>query len=46
MTKLLKHKELDFSQIKPIPAIEQNSRLKQIIEQIMKERLIEKIWMM
>ncbi|WP_407511633.1 hypothetical protein [Wolbachia endosymbiont of Trichogramma kaykai] len=36
LTKLLKHKELDFSQIKPIPAIEQNSRLKQIIEQVMR----------
>lgn len=43
MTKLLKHKELDFSQIKPIPAIEQNSRLKQIIEQAMKERLTDAI---
>ncbi|MGY5878164.1 TomO hydrophobic C-terminal domain-containing protein [Wolbachia endosymbiont of Nasonia giraulti] len=43
MRKLLKHKELDFSQIKPIPAIEQNSRLKQIIEQVMKERLTDAI---
>ncbi|WP_265025038.1 TomO hydrophobic C-terminal domain-containing protein [Wolbachia endosymbiont (group B) of Pammene fasciana] len=43
LTKLLKHKELDFSQIKPIPAIEQNSRLKQIIEQVMKERLTDVI---
>ncbi|MFP3030096.1 MAG: ankyrin repeat domain-containing protein [Wolbachia sp.] len=43
LTKLLKHKELDFSQIKPIPAIEQNSRLKQIIEQVMKERLTDAI---
>lgn len=43
LTKLLKHKELDFSQIKPIPAIEQNSRLKQIIEQAMKERLTDAI---
>lgn len=43
LTKLLKHKELDFSQMKPIPAIEQNSRLKQIIEQAMKERLTDAI---
>ena len=43
LTKLLKHKELDFSQIKPISAIEQNSRLKQIIEQAMKERLTDAI---
>ncbi|WP_265031101.1 ankyrin repeat domain-containing protein [Wolbachia endosymbiont (group B) of Athalia cordata] len=43
LKKLLKHKELDFSQIKPIPAIEQNSRLKQIIEQAMKERLTDAI---
>lgn len=43
LTKLLKHKELDFSQIKSIPAIEQNSRLKGIIEQAMKERLIDDI---
>ncbi|WP_341813786.1 hypothetical protein [Wolbachia endosymbiont (group B) of Germaria angustata] len=43
LRKLLKHKELDFSQIKPIPAIEQNSRLKQIIEQAMKERLTDAI---
>ncbi|WP_143689593.1 ankyrin repeat domain-containing protein [Wolbachia endosymbiont of Nilaparvata lugens] len=43
LTKLLKHKELDFSQIKPISAIEQNSRLKGIIEQAMKERLIDVI---
>ncbi|BET29607.1 MAG: ankyrin repeat domain-containing protein [Wolbachia endosymbiont of Ephestia elutella] len=43
LTKLLKHKELDFSQIKPIPAIEQNSRLKQIIEQVMRERLTDVI---
>lgn len=39
MTKLLKHKELDFSQIKPIQAIEQNSWVKQIIEQAITERL-------
>ncbi|WP_264377939.1 TomO hydrophobic C-terminal domain-containing protein [Wolbachia endosymbiont (group B) of Philonthus cognatus] len=43
LTKFLKHKDLDFSQIKPIPAIEQNSRLKQIIEQAMKERLTDAI---
>ncbi|WP_264719925.1 TomO hydrophobic C-terminal domain-containing protein [Wolbachia endosymbiont (group B) of Eucosma cana] len=43
LRKLLKHKELDFSQIKPISAIEQNSRLKQIIEQAMKERLTDTI---
>ncbi len=43
LRKLLKHKELDFSQIKPMPAIEQNSRLKQIIEQAMKERLTDAI---
>ncbi|WP_265017752.1 MULTISPECIES: ankyrin repeat domain-containing protein [unclassified Wolbachia] len=39
LTKLLKHKELDFSQIKPIQAIEQNSWVKQIIEQAITERL-------
>jgi ankyrin repeat protein len=38
LTKLLKHKELDFSQIKP-QAIEQNPQLKQIIEQSITERL-------
>uniref|UniRef100_A0AAU7YLJ3 Ankyrin repeat domain-containing protein n=1 Tax=Wolbachia endosymbiont of Oeneis ivallda TaxID=3171168 RepID=A0AAU7YLJ3_9RICK len=43
LTELLKHKELDFSQTKPIPAIEQNSRLKQIIERAMKERLTDVI---
>ncbi|WP_349968205.1 hypothetical protein [Wolbachia endosymbiont of Armadillidium arcangelii] len=43
LTKFLKHKDLDFSQTKPIPAIEQNSRLKQIIEQAMKERLTDAI---
>ncbi|WP_395461019.1 ankyrin repeat domain-containing protein [Wolbachia endosymbiont (group B) of Ablattaria laevigata] len=43
LTKFLKHKDLDFSQIKPIPAIEQNSRLKQIIEKAMKERLTDAI---
>ncbi|MDE5060073.1 ankyrin repeat domain-containing protein [Wolbachia endosymbiont of Drosophila aff. chauvacae BK-2020] len=39
LTKLLKHKELDFSSIKPIQAIEQNSWVKQIIEQAITERL-------
>ncbi|MBC6686625.1 ankyrin repeat domain-containing protein [Wolbachia pipientis] len=39
LTKLLKHKELDFSQIKPIQAIERNSWVKRIIEQAIKERL-------
>ncbi|MFP3015705.1 MAG: ankyrin repeat domain-containing protein [Wolbachia sp.] len=39
LTKLLKHKELDFSQIKPIQAIEQNSWVKQIIKQAITERL-------
>ncbi|MBA8753058.1 MULTISPECIES: ankyrin repeat domain-containing protein [Wolbachia] len=39
LTKLLKHEELDFSQIKPIQAIEQNSWVKQIIEQAITERL-------
>ncbi len=39
LTKLLKHKELDFSQIKPIQAIERNSWVKQIIEQAITERL-------
>ncbi|MGL9757520.1 MAG: TomO hydrophobic C-terminal domain-containing protein [Wolbachia sp.] len=43
LTKFLKHKDLDFSQTKPIPAIEQNSRLKQIIEQAMKERLTDAV---
>ncbi|MCM1001884.1 hypothetical protein DM84_01285 [Wolbachia pipientis] len=43
LTKLLKHKELDFSQIKSIPAIEQNIQLKQIIEQAIKGRLIDTI---
>ncbi|MDG7052866.1 MAG: ankyrin repeat domain-containing protein, partial [Wolbachia endosymbiont of Alcedoecus sp.] len=43
LTKLLKHKELDFSQIKPIPAIEQNIQLKCIIEQAIKGRLIDTI---
>ncbi|MCM1001544.1 MAG: ankyrin repeat domain-containing protein, partial [Wolbachia endosymbiont of Melophagus ovinus] len=43
LTKLLKHKELDFSQIKPIPAIEQNIQLKRIIEQAIKGRLIDTI---
>ncbi|WP_375603854.1 ankyrin repeat domain-containing protein [Wolbachia endosymbiont of Anurida maritima] len=39
LTKFLKHKELDFSQIKPIQAIEQNPWVKQIIEQAITERL-------
>ena len=43
LTKLLKHKELDFSQIKPIPAIERNQWVKQIIEPAMKERLTDAI---
>ncbi|WP_264730670.1 ankyrin repeat domain-containing protein [Wolbachia endosymbiont (group B) of Episyrphus balteatus] len=43
LRKLLKHKELDFSQIKPISAIEQNPWVKQIIEQVMKERLTDAI---
>ncbi|WP_353278173.1 hypothetical protein [Wolbachia endosymbiont (group B) of Longitarsus flavicornis] len=43
MTKLLEHKDLDFNQIKPIPAIEQNPWVKQIIEQVMKERLTDAI---
>ncbi|WP_456201418.1 TomO hydrophobic C-terminal domain-containing protein [Wolbachia endosymbiont of Protocalliphora sialia] len=43
LTELLKHKELDFSQIKPIAAIEQNSRLKQIIERAMRGRLTDAI---
>ncbi|WCR58441.1 ankyrin repeat domain-containing protein [Wolbachia endosymbiont of Ctenocephalides felis wCfeJ] len=43
LTKLLKHKELDFSQMKPIQAIEQNPRLKQIIKQAMTEQLTDAI---
>ncbi|KLT23350.1 hypothetical protein wVul_0553 [Wolbachia endosymbiont of Armadillidium vulgare str. wVulC] len=43
LTKFLKHKDLDFSQIKPIPAIERNPWVKQIIEQAMKERLTNAI---
>ncbi len=43
LTKLLKHKELDFSQIKPIQAIEKNQRLKQIITQAVTERLTDAI---
>ncbi|WP_253303439.1 TomO hydrophobic C-terminal domain-containing protein [Wolbachia endosymbiont of Phyllotreta cruciferae] len=39
LTKLLKHKDLDFSQIKPIQDIEKNPWVKQIIEQAIKERL-------
>lgn len=43
LTKLLKHKELDFSQTKPITAIEQSPQVKQIIERAMKERLTNAI---
>lgn len=43
LTKLLKHKDLDFSQIKPIQTIEQNPRVKQIIEQAITERLTDTI---
>ncbi|WP_265016638.1 ankyrin repeat domain-containing protein [Wolbachia endosymbiont (group A) of Andrena dorsata] len=43
LIKLLKHTDLDFSQIKPIRAIEQNSRLKKIIEQAITERLTDAI---
>ncbi|MFP3031309.1 MAG: ankyrin repeat domain-containing protein [Wolbachia sp.] len=43
LTKLLKHKDLDFSQMKPIQAIEKNSWVKQIIEQAIKERLTDTI---
>ncbi|WP_353271668.1 hypothetical protein [Wolbachia endosymbiont (group A) of Nomada goodeniana] len=43
LTKLLKHKELDFSQIKPIQDIEKNSWVKQIIEQAITERLTDTI---
>lgn len=43
LTKLLKHKDLDFSQIKPIQAIKQNSRLEKIIEQAITERLTDTI---
>nr|CAH7713375.1 unnamed protein product [Callosobruchus chinensis] len=43
LTKLLKHKELDFSQIKPIPAIERNQWVKQIIERTIKEQLTDTI---
>ncbi|MFP3035707.1 MAG: ankyrin repeat domain-containing protein [Wolbachia sp.] len=39
LTKLLKHKELDFSQIKPI----QNKELKLLVELIIKERLTDVI---
>jgi hypothetical protein len=41
LIKLLKHKELDFGQIKPIQAIEKNLRLKQIIAQAITERLTD-----
>ncbi|WP_353282943.1 ankyrin repeat domain-containing protein [Wolbachia endosymbiont (group A) of Pogonocherus hispidulus] len=43
LTKLLKHKDLDFSQIRSIPAIEKNIQLKQIIEQAITERLTDTI---
>ncbi|WCR58962.1 MAG: Chromosome partition protein Smc [Wolbachia endosymbiont of Ctenocephalides felis wCfeF] len=43
LTKLLKHKELDFSQIKQIQAIEKNLRLKQIITQTITEQLTDVI---
>lgn len=43
MTKLLKHKDLDFSQIKPIQDIEKNPWVKQIIEQAITERLADAI---
>lgn len=43
LTKLLKHKDLDFIQIKPIQAIKQNSRLEKIIEQAITERLTDTI---
>ncbi|MGL9758499.1 MAG: ankyrin repeat domain-containing protein [Wolbachia sp.] len=43
LTKLLKHKDLDFSQIKPMPAIEQNRWVKQIIKQAITERLTDTI---
>ncbi|MDR2609196.1 MAG: ankyrin repeat domain-containing protein [Rickettsiales bacterium] len=43
LTKLLKHKELDFSQIKQIQAIEKNLRLKQIIVQAITEQLTDVI---
>ncbi|MDM8335741.1 ankyrin repeat domain-containing protein [Wolbachia pipientis] len=43
LIKLLKHKDLDFSQIKSTPAIEQNIQLKQIVEQAIKERLTDAI---
>jgi hypothetical protein len=43
LIKLLKHKELDFSQIKPIQAIERNSWVKQIIKQAITERLTDTI---
>lgn len=43
LTKLLEHKDLDFSQIKPIPAIDNNRVLKEIIDQVLKERLITAI---
>ncbi len=43
LIKLLKHKDLDFSQIKPIQAIEQNRWVKQMIKQAITERLADAI---
>ncbi|WP_353285028.1 ankyrin repeat domain-containing protein [Wolbachia endosymbiont (group A) of Beris morrisii] len=43
LTKFLKHKDLDFSQIKPIQDIEKNPWVKQIIEQAITERLADAI---
>ncbi|MGL9718665.1 MAG: ankyrin repeat domain-containing protein [Wolbachia sp.] len=43
LTKLLKHKDLDFSQIKSTPAIECNIQLKRVIEQAITERLTDTI---
>ncbi|MDE5067463.1 ankyrin repeat domain-containing protein [Wolbachia endosymbiont of Drosophila leontia] len=43
LTKLLKYKDLDFSQIKPIQDIEKNPWVKQIIEQAITERLTDTI---
>ncbi|GFQ89157.1 ankyrin repeat family protein [Trichonephila clavata] len=43
LTKLLKYKDLDFSQIKPIQDIEKNPWVKQIIEQAITERLTDAI---
>lgn len=43
LIKLLKHKDLDFSQTKPMPELDGNYELKQIIEQALKEQLIATI---